>query len=312
MAKKSAYEAERERERGRERTIVTPEGIPLRFKVAPAGERAVAFIMDAVIILMTILFVIIPCVCTGVAATAGWGENFVLAAFIFLFFLFRHFFFVGFELRWQGATPGKRLLGLRVIDSHGGPLRGQAVFARNLTRELELFLPLIAVVYPSALWGEGGAWWLQLLAGGWLVVFAFMPLFNRDRLRVGDLIAGTIVVRSPKPVLMPDLARSAEKRKARFEFSEKQLDMYGVFELQVLEDVLRRRGPERRESLQVVADKIMRKIAWDSKRREVDPEDFLRDFYNAQRARLEQKMVVAGERRERKKKGRLVRRRRDD
>src|SRR3546814_1160816 len=58
-------------------------------------------------------------------------------------FLLRTFWFVGFELGSRAATPGKRLMGIRVVARDGGRLTADAVVARNLIRELEIFLPLM-------------------------------------------------------------------------------------------------------------------------------------------------------------------------
>jgi uncharacterized RDD family membrane protein YckC len=57
------------------------------------------------------------------------------------FFMLRTFWFIGFELGSRAATPGKRLMGIRVVARDGGRLTADAVVARNLIRELELFLP---------------------------------------------------------------------------------------------------------------------------------------------------------------------------
>src|SRR5205814_1864442 len=83
-----------------------------------------------------------------------------------------------------GATPGKRLIGLRVIDRAGGPLRPEAVVARNLMREIEVFLPLSLLFLPKL---TGADTLIQVLLLVWAGLFLFMPLFNRDRLRLGDL-----------------------------------------------------------------------------------------------------------------------------
>src|SRR4030095_16192685 len=60
----------------------------------------------------------------------------------FIGFMVRNLYFVGFELAGRGGTPGNRCVGLRVIDGAGGPLQPSAIVARNLTREIETFLPL--------------------------------------------------------------------------------------------------------------------------------------------------------------------------
>jgi uncharacterized RDD family membrane protein YckC len=102
----------------------------------------------------------------------------------------RNLYFIHFELSWYGATPGKRIVGIRVIDRRGGPLLPSAVIARNLTREVEIFIPLGVLISASAA-AKSGAW-EYLVLGAWLACFAGLIFFNRDRMRAGDLIAGTV------------------------------------------------------------------------------------------------------------------------
>ncbi len=283
--------------------VATPEGISLPFEVASAGDRLGAFLLDFALILL------------GTLAT-GLFAGFLLAplspalalAFFFLatFFLF-NFYFVAWEIGRSGVTPGKRRLGLRVISRDGGPLTADAVFARNLTRDLELLLPLAALTAPQTLVPAAPGWG-TLLAVLWLLVFAFLPLLSKDRLRCGDLVAGTIVVRAPAALLLYDLAQATPAIRlpaagaAEIAFTREQLDIYGIHELQILEDLLRRddAGTLDPRLLAEVADKIKRKIAWPAEQWEVPVRPFLTAFYRAQRGRLEQRMLF-GERRERKK-----------
>jgi uncharacterized RDD family membrane protein YckC len=156
-----------------------------------------------------------------------------LAAGLVAFFLLRTFYFTWFECRPAGATPGKRLLGLRVIDAHGGTLTPEAVFTRNFMREIELFAPLALALGPEAVL-PGHPGWVRLAGSAWLFVFSAMPLFNRDRLRVGDLVAGTLVVRAPRAVLLEDLSAAparGPRASAPLAFSPAQLDLYGIREL---------------------------------------------------------------------------------
>ena len=71
-----------------------------------------------------------------------------------------------------------------------------AVLARNLIRDIEIMLPLGALLSLSS--DEGLSKWPM---AAWLLIFALFPFFNRDRLRAGDLIAGTWVVEAPKTKL---------------------------------------------------------------------------------------------------------------
>lgn len=269
----------------RVREVVTPEGVPVRFAVALAGDRLGAFVLDLLAILAIVLVIVVP---LGVLAARGLLEgDLVLAVAILAVFLVRTFYFAFFELAWQGQTPGKRRLRLRAIEAHGGPLTAEAIIARNLTRELELFLPMAALFAPEALFAGAPAW-SRLVATAWMIVFGFLPLFNRDRLRVGDLVAGTVVVRTPDAVLLEDLAATQARETIAFE--EEQLDVYGVYELQILEDVLRHRGHAgHEEAVRTVAAKVREKIGWSGEA--VADEPFLDAFYAALRARLEKRML---------------------
>jgi hypothetical protein len=131
------------------------------------------------------------------------------------------------------------------------------------------------------------------------VLFGVLPLLNRDRLRVGDLVAGTIVVRTPDAVLLEDLAATrAAAVAAAVPFTDAQLDVYGVYELQVLEGVLRGRGtPGHVDAVRTVAAKIRQKLGWEGPA--TGDEAFLESFYAALRGRLERRLLL-GKRRESK------------
>lgn len=296
--------------RGRVRIVTTPEGLPLPLRIATAGARATAFGVD--LLLMSGATAGLALLLFGLAALVGFGgAGLFLALFLILRFFLWNGYFLWFELRWQGSTPGKRTQGLRVVAGDGGPLGVGAVFARNLTRELEFYLPLVALLAPERIYGPAPGWAL-LAASTWLFLFLFFPLFNRDRARVGDLLAGTLVVARPEVRLLPDLAERAAAAPATGAggrtFTPEQLDMYGIRELQVLEQLLREaeERPERRDALRVVCDRITAKIAWDDPVPDRDVLAFLQTFYRAQRHRLEHRLLL-GDRRERKKAGRLRR-----
>jgi uncharacterized RDD family membrane protein YckC len=263
----------------RRREIVTPEGVPLTVELAEFSERAIALIIDLLICLGIALAVVLAFVFLAVKGTGG--IIFVAILNLMVFFL-RVLYFIHFELSGRGATPGKRVAGIRVIDRRGGPLTASAVIARNLTRELEVFLPIGILL--SA--GSGG--WGSLLSVGWLIAFLVLMLVNRDRMRAGDLIAGTLVVVLPRQRLLGDLVET----RARFVFADHQLEAYGKRELQVLEDLLRRPNDrETRELLRDVCERVVRKIAWTEPLAPADTALFLRDFYTAQRAFLEREQL---------------------
>jgi hypothetical protein len=107
-------------------------------------------------------------------------------------------------------------------------------------------------------------------------------------MRGGDLIAGTMVISLPKRVLLDDLV----ERTLQFNFAPAQLQAYGAFELQVLEELLRRPpSPENAQVFDDVCDKICRKIGWTNPVSRNEVPAFLRDFYTAQRAYLEREQL---------------------
>ncbi|HEX3463414.1 MAG TPA: RDD family protein [Candidatus Elarobacter sp.] len=273
------------RRRRRERMLVTPDGVPLRIEIADAGERATAFTIDFGITSVVAYLLLIA------AMLFSWvGGGAVVAAFTFVAFVVRNAYFVAFELGWGGVTPGKRFIGLRVIDRHGGALTAAAVVARNLTREVEIFFPL-AMVLQTESWVL--APWEIVPLAAWLLLTSALPLCNRDRLRAGDLIGGTIVIAVPKKLLLPELV--ADRR--LFTFTAEMLERYGILELQVLEDVLRRSdASEQLPLLMEIAEKIRRKIRYPQPVAPRDTYAFLRDFYAAQREFLELRRHLGDER----------------
>jgi uncharacterized RDD family membrane protein YckC len=293
-----------------ERRLLTPEGVPLIFQLAARGERAAAVLIDLVLMYL------------GIAAAAllfyfglFWAgvHGVMLGLVILISFLVRSFYFIWFELRWQGQTPGKRALGIRVIDRRGGYLRPDSVFARNLLREVELFLPMTVLFLPA----EGSFGWFKLLSLVWVGIFLLLPFFNRDRLRAGDIVAGTWVIAAPKSLLLGDVAaplhasgatRGSKKAAGggvatdpEFPFTRAQLEIYGIYELQTLEEVLRQQGPQSGETQAEVARRIQTKIGWTGES-DVDAGRFLSAFYAALRAHLEARLLF-GQRRENKHSG---------
>lgn len=277
--------------------VVTPEHLRLRFGSSDFAQRVTAVIADYAVIgcvLFGLWFLVFLVVVDSRESTAS-----VLLAVMFVAaFLLRNFYFPWFEIRWQGRTPGKRWQGLRVISRDGGPLTPGQVFARNLTREFEIFVPLTVMLAPYTLMPNASGWF-SLLGAVWGFALLLLPFLNRHRCRLGDLLAGTVVVSEPKAELLPDLADQVTTQRDEYKFTAEQLDLYGIHELQVLEDILRRDlDNETLELMSKVSAKIREKIDWPREHRVNDP-SFLKSFYAAQRARLEQKMLL-GERREKK------------
>jgi hypothetical protein len=181
------------------------------------------------------------------------------------------------------------MTGIRIAARSGGRLTAEMVLARNLLRDIEVFLPLQLLI---SVRGIDGTDYAGLVVAGWFLLFALFPLFNRDRLRAGDLIAGTWVVEAPRRKLEaalstsgPALRGASSTTGAVYRFSDGELAVYGEYELQTLERVLREGRPE---ALTAVQDAICRKLGWNPGAG--DERAFLEAYYTQLRARLESGM----------------------
>lgn len=287
------------------RDFPTPEGTPVHIMLADRAVRFAALVVDMVIIIVA-PFAIGLLLFMTVAPVFGATAAFVLL--VLLTFFLRTPYFIVFELRWQGQTPGKRLLGIRVVDRQGGVLTGAAIVARNLIREVELFLPLSLLISVRLQGIEESDTPLFYSTLAWLAVLTLMPLFNRDRLRVGDMLAGTWVVSTRYVSLRHDLAdpeARPERSAAKHVFTKQQLEAYGIAELQLLERLLRGADTRTAElTREDVCTRIRLKIGWQDAADTATAEDwsaartqaFLWDYYLALRTRLEQRALL-GDRR---------------
>ena len=290
--------ATRQLRNDRQRVMVTPEGIALPVVLASRGARFGALMIDLILIgLAMILATVAIGLLAGGTAKLGFEADqakgaarhaldFLFILWVAAIFLFRNAYFLFFELGPRGATPGKRMVGIRIAARDGGRLSAEMVIARNLLRDIELFLPAVLLAGASAEGAEMGPVMLGAIA--WFLVFALFPFFNRDRLRAGDLIAGSWVLEAPKRKLEAamSLGHAARGTSAAtgtsYRFGEAELAIYGEFELQTLERVLRENRPE---ALSAVSEAICRKIGWNPGAG--DERAFLEAYYTQLRARLE-------------------------
>ena len=155
-------------------SIPTPEGVELELVLAGVGSRLVATLADLVLkgIILLALWIV---------GDALGGEGFVVALLVVASFLVWFGYDVAFETLASGRTPGKRAAGLRVVRLGGGPVGFLGSAVRNLLRLVDS-LP------------------------GIYAVGAVCVLFSRRNQRLGDLAAGTLVVRerrAPLPGSLP-------------------------------------------------------------------------------------------------------------
>ena len=208
--------------------IETPERVPLHFALASIGNRFLACAIDHTIQSLALgLIVITGLILANVEAIQAMftsAPKWVGAVMIILLFLTFSSYFAFFEWLWSGQTPGKRWMKLRVIREDGRPITFWEAAVRNLLRVLDMF------PYP-------------FYSIGLISVFST----SRDQ-RVGDMVAGTVVVREREaeapefelvfasPVSDPALRRSFKP----VEFTA-SLNSLTNAEIQVVETFLRRR-----------------------------------------------------------------------
>lgn len=274
--------------------IVTPEGVVLPFINASFGERLGALVIDIIIVVLVPLLVFLAwIVLPGEQMESNTTASAIFQIFVIaLMFFLRSGYFVFFEMGPKAATPGKRVMKLRVIAHDGGRLTPAAVFTRNAMREVELYLPLTLV--GAGLVVQNPLGWLASL---WALALLLLPLFNRQHARLGDYFAGTRVVHMPRAKLSYDLADIGGDRRVGLTFTAEQL-AYGEMELGVLEQVLRER---KAQVMKAVADKIKARINWQAPKNSADippDEDFLRAYYSALRAHLEARMLLGRRRKD--------------
>ncbi len=276
--------------------FIPPEGVPIHLAIASLGARLGAQCLD---LLFTFIIVFICAVAIIFGGFLSSEAEVMLV--ILLAFLFRTPYYILSELIWNGRTLGKRITGIRVVNVNGRRLTPHQVTARNLMKEVEIFTPLALIFSIRS---------THLLESGftilWIIMVTIVPLANRRRQRLGDIIAGTLVVDNPRSVLLDDLAISSPSALSSlspqigFDFLPEHLDVYGKYELQTLEEVLRdpTKSPGNEETIQIVRT-IVRKIRYQDPVKPGQELLFLSAFYRAQREHLET-LRLFGTRRENK------------
>jgi uncharacterized RDD family membrane protein YckC len=161
--------------------VSTPERVAFQYPVAGLGSRFVAQLID--LLLMTVLLAILSLGAIGLGYVINDGALafliWDLASFCILFG-----YFIVSEAVWSGQTLGKRTLHLRAVGDQGEPISVSQAIIRNLVRIVD-FLPLFYGI-------------------GMIALFA-----NGKGKRLGDLAAGTVVVREHDSVRLIDLERHA-------------------------------------------------------------------------------------------------------
>ncbi len=162
-------------------SIETPELVGIELPLAGIGSRCVALLVDSVVqgftlavfvVLILLLVAALPRVSsTQHAPRSGDPAKWAIAVVILIPFLLQWGYFTLFEAFWHGQTPGKRLLHLRVIQQSGRPIGLFESMGRNLIRIIDM-------------------------VPGFYLIGALCIFTTRRQQRLGDMVAGTLVVHS--------------------------------------------------------------------------------------------------------------------
>jgi uncharacterized RDD family membrane protein YckC len=225
-------------------TVLTPEKVSLTYRVAGLGARFLAWLIDAAVIVFLVLvgmfFLVLE------LGRPGLGQ----ALFFLWSFALMWGYFLFFEWLWIGQTPGKRVLGIRVIQSKGTAIGFSQSAVRNILRAAD---------------------WLPFFYG---LGFAAAAT-NREHCRLGDLAADTLVVHLERqPRLIQALQRGGEADRARLVLLRQRLGQLDREQKQTLLDLCLRRDQlrvrERARLFRSVAQYLQARL-------ELAPEEFESD-----------------------------------
>ena len=234
-------------------TITTPEGVELQLALAGVGSRFAAALVDALIQGLLgrgrgLLF-----------AAAGWLEGWGAAAFSIIIFVVIFSYDIVFEVLAAGRTPGKRLNGLRVVRVGGFPVGFLASSIRNTVRLVDI-LPAAYLV-------------------GCIAILA-----SKHNQRLGDMAAGTIVVRERKATSALPPPRAVDVAPA---YPSWDVGTITPLELQTVRQFLARRGSidsqARTQLAQTLAERLRPKVGGAPS--ELRGEDFLEAIVAAKSTR---------------------------
>jgi uncharacterized RDD family membrane protein YckC len=194
--------------------IDTPEQVALEFSLATIGSRFLAVAIDTIIQIACAIALLLV-VAAGIWATGALGlaaRPWVLAVLVIGGFVIYYGYFAVFETLWNGQTPGKRVIGLRVIHASGRPISAWEAILRNVVRLVDQMPAIYAI--------------------------GIVSVFVTERSqRLGDLAAGTVVVHERLAESLDDVA--PQRRAARSAHGARRL---APEEISVIELFFSRRG----------------------------------------------------------------------
>ena len=231
-------------------TIDTPEQVHLEFALAGVGSRFMATLLDSIIQGLLYIAIFAAAALVASAPLARLTGRWTVALAIFAGFIVTWGYFAIFESVWKGQTPGKKWAGIRVIKDSGRPITPFEAAARNLVRIVD-YMP------------------------GFYAVGLVTMLLNDKHRRVGDYVAGTLVVHE-----------SSDRESALFfntpansQFAIPQASHLTLQEAELIETFLSRRldipAEIRQQNGQRIADMVSTRLSITPDVRPADNENFL-------------------------------------
>jgi uncharacterized RDD family membrane protein YckC len=179
-----------------ELVIETPERVELHYVLANIGNRFLAAGIDHLIQTVSIVIILVAASTIGNWRLFSSMSVWTAAVTVLVIFAIYWGYFVAFETLWNGQTPGKRIMRLRVVREDGRPVRFFEVFVRNLLRLAIDFQPL-----PS------------------YAIGVVSIIFSEKSKRIGDFVAGTVVIkeRATEAPSLTEIIKVSEFERQRVE-----------------------------------------------------------------------------------------------
>ncbi|HVA27750.1 MAG TPA: RDD family protein [Candidatus Baltobacteraceae bacterium] len=233
--------------------VRTPESIAFSYELAGIGSRFLAVLLDLLIQFAVLALIIWGLYEIGVhapgnkhAVSSSVAQNIAYAVIVGIIFIVFFAYFIIFEAFWNGQTPGKRALGIRVVRDGGYPLDFTASLVRNLIRVGELTV-------------------------GFYAISGIVAVLSEQNKRLGDIAAGTIVVRdtrmdSPEallrevreePVYASTAYVSGEERAIVKRFLERREDLIPERRMEIARQLAERVRPRVPQDLQRLDDESL-------------------------------------------------------
>ncbi|MEM0979233.1 MAG: RDD family protein [Cyanobacteria bacterium P01_H01_bin.58] len=223
-------------------TIRTPESVELEFTLAGIGNRALAWMLDYLLLLLLLALISLIATFFGeqlvnlTVVLGGGTENIELwlaAISLLASAAIYGGYFVGFEVWWQGQTPGKRYAKIRVINDNGKP---EGVFQATLRA---LMRPVDEILFLGV----------------------FCILFGQQEKRIGDWLAGTLVIQAEQPISTNSLTISeASQTLAKQLMAQSSIGKLLPDDFAVMRDYLQRRSALTRQARQALSVQLARQV----------------------------------------------------